>query len=121
MNKKLFMKKDPKIFVGHIFDSILAIESHTKNMTKREFLNDIKTQDAVERRILILGEATKNLDDKFRSTYSDVDWKSVAGMRDVIVHQYFGTDVDLVWNTIQKDIPVLKKQIIEIQDELEKS
>jgi uncharacterized protein with HEPN domain len=107
-------EKDPKIFITHILESITEIENHLKGISEDKFFNDIKTQDAVFRRIEIIGEAVKNLPKFFRNRYSDIPWKKMAGMRDVFIHKYFGVDINLVWKIVKNDIPKLKKQILEL-------
>lgn len=108
------MKKDPKIFLKHIQESIEKIEKHTKGMSEDKFENDIKTQDAVIRRIEIIGEAVKNLPLEFKKKYSEIEWREIAGMRDKLIHEYFGINLDMVWEVIRKDIPKLKKQILRL-------
>ena len=112
------MKKDPKIFIGHILDSIKEIERNTKNMTGNEFFDAITIQDAVIRRLEIIDEAVKNLPNSFKNKYPEIPWKKIAGTRDILIHGYFGVDADLVWKIVNKDVPKLKKQIQKILKEL---
>lgn len=107
-------KKDPKIFLKHILESIEQIEGNIKNLSEDKFFDSIPTQDAVVRRLEIIGEAVKNLPSSFRNKHSKIPWKKIAGLRDVLIHEYFGVDVDLVWKIANKDIPKLKKQIAEL-------
>ena len=108
------MKKDPKIFLEHIFESIVEIENHIKGVSENDFMDDIKTQDAVMRRIEIIGEAVKNLPKSIKDKNPKIKWKNIAGTRDILIHEYFGVDKDLVWDIVKKDIPKLKKQISKI-------
>ena len=108
------MKKDPKILLLDILDSIEKIEEYTKNISEDRFFNDLQIQDAVVRRVGIIGEAVKNLPASFRNKYSDIPWKKIAGTRDIIIHDYSGIDVNLVWEIVNKDILKLKKQILEL-------
>lgn len=108
------MKKDPKIFLTHIIESIKEIEKNTDNLSEDKFLSSTIIQDAVVRRLEIIGEATKNIPESFRDKHHDIPWKKLAGMRDVLIHEYFGVDLILVWKIINKDIPKLKKQIAEL-------
>ena len=108
------MKKDPKIFLRHILDSIGEIENYTRRLSKGDFLKDTKTQDAIVRRIEIIGEAAKNLPPDFKKQHSEVKWAEIAGMRDVLIHEYFGVNLSLVWETVKRDVPDLKKQILRL-------
>lgn len=105
------MKKDSKILLFDILDSIENIEKYTKNISEDKFFDNIQIQDAVVRRIEIIGEAVKNLPISFRNKHTDIPWKKIAGTRDVLIHDYSGVDVDLVWEIIKNDIPKLKRQI----------
>lgn len=118
MNSKLFMKKEPRIFLQHIIESIEAIERYMKGVSKEKFCQNQQKQDAVVRRIEIIGEAVKNLPLNFRKKYPQVNWREAAGMRDVVVHEYFGVDISIVWRTIEKDLPIFKKQILEIIEKI---
>jgi len=115
------MKKDPKIFLSHILESIEEINRNTGKITKNEFSTNKTIQDAVIRRLEIIGEATKNLPQSFKNNYPDIEWKKMAGLRDIIVHEYFGLSLKLIWGITQKDLPKLKKQIAKILKSLEKS
>lgn len=112
-------KKDDKIFLQHILDSIRYIESHTKNISKESFFRDIKTQDAVVRRVEIIGEAVKNLSDGLKYRHIYIDWGDIAGTRDIVVHEYFDVNLDIIWDTVKNNIPSLKKEIQEILSETE--
>lgn len=104
--------KDPKIFLKHILESVEIIEINVKDKTKKEFLRKIILQDAVIRRLEIIGEAVKNISLIFRAEHTTVPWKEVAGLRDFLIHEYFGVDLNLVWKIVQKDLPPLKKEIL---------
>lgn len=107
-------KKDPKIFLNHIIESIGRIEDDISILSKEKFLKSATIQDAVVRRLEIIGEAVRNIPDSFRKEYDEIPWKKIAGLRDVLIHEYFGVDMDLVWKIIKKEIPKLKKQILNI-------
>ena len=113
------MKKDPEVFIGHILESIHLIEKYTDQVTKKDFLESNNIQDAVIRRLEIIGEAVKNLPPEFRAEYPDVQWRQIAGMRDVLIHGYFGVDLDLTWNVVKSDLPELERKVARILKKLE--
>jgi uncharacterized protein with HEPN domain len=102
---------DPKFFLSHIIDSIILIEKYTGNIDAENFNNSIPIQDQVYRRLEIIGEAVKNLPQDFRSKFEEVDWKKIAGLRDVLIHNYFGIDSSLAWKVVKEEIPELKKKL----------
>jgi uncharacterized protein with HEPN domain len=108
------MKKDSLAYIKHIRDAINLVEDFIEDYTKRKFLCDELVQSAVIRQIEIIGEAVKNIPLSFRNKYSKIPWAKVARMRDKLIHQYFGVDLDKVWDVVKDDLPKLKKQIKEI-------
>jgi len=114
------MKKDPKIFIEHILESIEEIEKYSLHATQETFSKMTMMQDAIIRRIEIIGEATKKLPKPFKGKYPKMPWKEMAGMRDRLIHFYFGIDYKLVWETIKKKIPEVKPLIEKILKELER-
>lgn len=112
------MKKDPEVFIEHILESIELIENYTANKTISDFIESVQLQDSIIRRIEIIGEAVKNLPAEVKSNYPDVPWKKIAGMRDVLIHEYFGIDLELTWQVVQKDIPDLKRENLKIKQDL---
>lgn len=111
------MTKDPQIFLKHILESIDWIEKDTEGMSKEEFFENVPIQDAIVRRIEIIGEAIKNLPNDLKKEYNEVPWQDIMDMRNKIIHEYFGVDLKLVWNVVKKDVPQLKKQIKKILSE----
>ena len=112
------MKKDPVVFLTHIIDSIELIERYMEGKTEIDLMESTGLQDMVIRRIEIIGEAVKNLPDDLRRNHPEIPWRDITGMRDIIVHQYFGIDLEFVWDVATKDLPDLKPKILRIREEL---
>ena len=102
------MKRSDLDYIKDILDSIENIEEFVKGMDYDDFLRDAKTQYAVVRALEIIGEAVKNISDDLKSKFPQIPWKAIAGMRDKLIHAYFGVDWEVVWLTIKKDIPKIK-------------
>ncbi len=98
------MIKEPDFYLSHIIEAIGKVRKYTKGFERDDFLQNELVQDAVVRNIEIIGEAAKNLPDEFKKKHSNIQWRDISGMRDRIVHFYFGIDFELVWDTIETDI-----------------
>ena len=108
------MKRDLILFVEDILENIKLIEGSTRSLTKKDFEENLDIRDATIRRLEIIGEATKNIPEEFRGKYPEVEWREISGTRDKIIHNYFGVDLDVVWDIIRKDLSELKKEIEKI-------
>lgn len=108
------MQKNPNIFLTHILESIEWIEKGIEGISKNQFIQDVPSQDIVIRRLEIIGEAVKNLPGGFKKKYPNIPWKKISGLRDKLIHGYFGIDLELVWEIVKKDLPPFKEQIKKI-------
>src|SRR5947209_3702143 len=104
------MTKDPLVYLLHIHDALDSIERYTVG-GKRQFLADERTQDAVIYNLAIIGEAVKKLPLALRTAHPSIPWKSIAGMRDIVIHDYDSTDIPVIWNAVRRDLPRLRKTI----------
>lgn len=105
------MPRDVKVYLDDILDAIEKIRGYTVGLSFEEFCNDNKTFDAVVRNLEIIGEAAKNVDNKERKQYSKVEWRKIAGLRDILIHEYFGIDVEIVWDVVKNKLPKLAKSL----------
>ena len=113
------MKRNSKLFVKDIIDAIDSIEKFVGKMNLDELQKDEKTSSAVIRKFEIIGEAAKYMPKKIKDNHKHIQWKSMAGMRDRLIHAYFGIDYNLVWAAIKTEIPKLKPKLKKMLSSLE--
>nr|MDO8099753.1 DUF86 domain-containing protein [Candidatus Njordarchaeota archaeon] len=99
-----------------ILEAIDSIKSYTQGMDYSSFEKDKKTRDAVVRNLEVIGEAAKNIPEETRRKHSDINWRVVAGMRDRLIHEYFGVSVQITWETVKNDLPTLERIVRKIMD-----
>jgi uncharacterized protein with HEPN domain len=106
-------------YIRDILISIQDVEEFTTGITFEDFLKDKKTIKAVIRSLEVLGEASKKIPDEIRNRYPRIPWKRMAGMRDKLIHEYFGVDLEIVWNVAKKELPPVKSSIEELVREID--
>lgn len=102
--------KDDAVYIHQILDAVSKIKAFTKDMPKEIFIGDQKTQSAVIMQLILIGELSKKISPE-KKKMADLPWKDIAGFRNRAIHDYFGIDLEVVWNTLETDIPVLIKQL----------
>jgi uncharacterized protein with HEPN domain len=105
--------KDDRAYLLHIREEAARIATYTAQGSG-VFLADTKTQDAVIRNLEIIGEAVKNVSSALKANHPDLPWRKIAGMRDKLIHGYFGVNLDLVWETVEREIPRLVSEVDQI-------
>jgi len=105
------MEKDNNIYIKHILDAIADIEKYISGKSFAEFQENTLIQDGVIRKIEIIGEAAKQMSDKFKKEHQEIPWRQVVGLRNKLIHEYFGVDLEAIWLAAQKDLLLLKDQL----------
>jgi uncharacterized protein with HEPN domain len=112
------MKKDFRVYLSDIIDSCDKIANYIHRKTKDDLENETELQDAVVRRLEIIGEAVKRLPEEFRNNHSEIAWRKAISMRNILIHMYDDIELDQVWDTIEKTLPPFKKQIQELLEQI---
>lgn len=107
-------RRDIRDYLNDILEMIEDINNFTEGMSYEGLVNDKKTLYAVIRCLEVLGEAVKKIPDSTRDEYSEMPWQEIAGMRNKLIHEYFGIDTETIWDTIKDDLPALKKTVARI-------
>jgi uncharacterized protein with HEPN domain len=105
------MPRDSRVYLEDILGAIGKIKRYTEGLSKQAFAGDEKTLDAVVRNLEVIGEAVKRLPAELRAREPGIDWAKIGGLRDVLIHQYFGIDVDILWDIIKNKLPALEVSV----------
>ena len=105
------MPRDSRVYLEDILGAIGKIRRYARGLSKQGFAADDKTLDAVVRNLEVIGEAVKQLPADLRAREPGIDWQKIAGLRDLLIHQYFGIDVDILWDIIQSKLPALEVSV----------
>lgn len=108
------MSKNDIVYIQHILSEIKKIEDSTKGVSESGFNKNVDIQDATLRRIEIIGEAVKNISPELKQKYPNIEWKKIAGTRDVLIHAYFSIEMSLIWQIVKKNLPIFKTKLEKI-------
>jgi uncharacterized protein with HEPN domain len=111
------MPRDSRVYLEDILEATRKITAYTGSLSKTAFLEDEKTIDAVVRNLEVIGEAVKKLPEDLRAQHSAVEWKKIAGLRDILIHEYFGLDAEIVWDIVQNKVPALDREVRAMLDQ----
>lgn len=108
------MSRDYRVYLDDIVAAIDKIAEFTKGMSQEQFLEDLKTFDAVIRNLEIVGEAVKKIPKEVRCQYAEIEWRKVASLRDLLIHEYFAVDTDIIWDVVMNKLPSLRQDVRKI-------
>jgi len=108
------MPRDYRVSLADILEASRKVRQYTEGLTPEMLSMDSKTLDAVIRNLEVIGEAVRMVPDEIRSAHPEVAWKKIAGLRDILIHRYFGIDLEIVWDIVQTKVPALEARVREL-------
>lgn len=105
------MPKDYKVYLQDVLEAIARVEAYTRGLSREDFIGNPEKVDAVVRNLEIIGEAVKQVPEAVRDANPNVEWRKIAGLRDILIHQYFGVDLDIIWDIVANKVPALREQV----------
>jgi len=108
------MQRDYRAYLDDVLESILKIEKYTANLDFDSLKSNDIVLDATIRNLEIIGEAIKNIPEDFKKKHNEIEWKKIAGLRDILIHDYFGISMEIIWDIIQNKLPELKNKLLSI-------
>ncbi len=108
------MPRDFRLYLEDVIESIGKIGRYTAALSFQQFSKDEKAVDAVVRNLEVIGEAVKKIPEEMRQKHAGVDWRKIAGLRDILIHEYFGIDLEIIWDIVQKKLPSLEESVREM-------
>lgn len=112
------MSREPRVYIEDILEAILKIERYVNGMTKDDLCKNDLVMDAVIRNLEIVGEAVKRVPDEIREHYPQIEWKKIAGLRDILIHEYFGVNSNIVWDVVSNKLKELKSTVSKMMADL---
>ena len=106
-----------QLYLTDIVEAADAIAAFVTGLDEAAFYQDAKTQSAVQQKLMVIGEAAARLSQEFRDLHPHVEWRDIVAFRNILVHSYFSVKLDIVWETVQTDVPTLRRQIIRILEQ----
>lgn len=113
MSTKVGSTKDNSLYIDHMLDSIQRIDEYVES--KKQFYSSRLVQDAVIRNLQVMSESSQRLEEAIKQDYPDIPWKQISGFRNILVHDYLGVDLDVIWSVVEQELPVLEKALIKQQ------